>query len=260
MITDNTGPNGELNTDAFQLAMLQYRNTPNQNTKLSPGMCIFGRPIKDFIPIIPGKYKPHETWRSILQCREEALRNRHMKTADRLSEHTKQLPPLVVGNRVRLQNQIGAHPQKWDKTGSIVEVRQFDQYVVRVDGSGRVTLRNRKFLRKYIPVILLKLPVSITDLVNPPTRLAVSRNDILPRQPTTPPPPIGLSSPSATCRSDSDIPAPSSPLQLGTVPPSSPSTTIQVEPSSSDPPADVILRRSTRAKRQPTRFSDYEMS
>jgi len=31
-------------------------------------------------------------------------------------------------------------------------VRQFDQYVVKVDGSGRVTLRNRKFLRKYIPV------------------------------------------------------------------------------------------------------------
>lgn len=31
-------------------------------------------------------------------------------------------------------------------------MRQFDQYVVKVDGSGRVTLRNRKFLRKYVPV------------------------------------------------------------------------------------------------------------
>ncbi len=34
----------------------------------------------------------------------------------------------------------------------VVEVRQFDQYVVKVDGSGRMTLRNRKFLRKYTPV------------------------------------------------------------------------------------------------------------
>ena len=42
---------------------------------------------------------------------------------------------------------------EWDKTGSVVEVRQFDQYVVRVDGSGRMTLRNRKFPRKYVPVI-----------------------------------------------------------------------------------------------------------
>ena len=40
LITNNTGPNGELNTDAFQRAMLQYRNSPATNTKLSPAMCI----------------------------------------------------------------------------------------------------------------------------------------------------------------------------------------------------------------------------
>ena len=39
-----------------------------------------------------------------------------------------------------------------DKKGVVIEVRQFDQYVIRVDGSGRVTLRNRKFLRRYTPV------------------------------------------------------------------------------------------------------------
>ena len=61
--------------------------------------------------------------------------------------------PLVVGDCVRVQNQTGPHPLKWDKTGIIIEVRQFDQYVVKVDGSGRVTLRNKKFLRKYIPAL-----------------------------------------------------------------------------------------------------------
>lgn len=75
-----------------------------------------------------------------------------MKIAERLEQHTKRLPPLRVGDRVRLQNQIGPHSKKWDKTGFIVEVKQHDQYVVRVDGSRRVTLRNRKFLRHYIPV------------------------------------------------------------------------------------------------------------
>ena len=116
-------------------------------------MCLFGRPIKDFIPILPGRYKPHDTWRQTLAAREEALRNRHMKTHERWSEHTKQLPPLRVGDFVRIQNQIGHHPKKWDKTGTVIEVRQFNQYVVRVDGSGRVTLRNRKFLRKHAPVV-----------------------------------------------------------------------------------------------------------
>ena len=34
----------------------------------------------------------------------------------------------------------------------MTEVHQFDQYVVRVDGSGRITLCNHKFLRQYVPV------------------------------------------------------------------------------------------------------------
>jgi len=153
MIADNTGKDGNLNTDSFQRAILQYRNTPDRDTNVSPAMCLFGRPIRDFIPIHPGKYFPHSTWRETMTAREEALRNRHMKDCERLSEHTRVLPPLVVGDCVRIQNQIGPYPTKWDKTGIIIEVRQFNQYVVRVDGSGRVTLRNRKFLKKYTPVV-----------------------------------------------------------------------------------------------------------
>ena len=46
----------------------------------------------------------------------------------------------------------------------MIEVRQFDQYVVRVDGSGRVTLRNRKFLRKYTPAVIdRELPLSTSN-------------------------------------------------------------------------------------------------
>ena len=153
MILNNTGPDGNLNVDAFQRAILQYRNTPDQHTSLSPAMILFGRPIKDFIPILPGAYRPHNTWRELLHDREIALRNRHQKACERLTEHTKRLPPLVIGDYVRLQNQIGNNPRKWDRTGKVIEVKQFDQYVVRVDGSGRQTTRNRQFLRKYTPAI-----------------------------------------------------------------------------------------------------------
>ena len=154
LLMENTGPGGTLNTDKFQCAILQYRNTPERDTGLSPAMCVFGRAIRDFIPVHPGRYLPHPAWRETLVAREEALRNRHHKICERLTEHTRDLPPLKVGDHVRIQNQSGVHPTKWDRTGIIVEVRQYHQYIVHVDGSGRVTLRNRKFLRKYTPVVM----------------------------------------------------------------------------------------------------------
>ena len=206
MITSNTSPSGKLNTDSFRIAMLQYRNTPDPETKISPAMCIFGRPIKDFIPILPGRYQPHPTWQDTLQKREEALRNRHVKAAERWSEHTKRLPPLRVGDTVRIQNQTGPQPRRWERTGTVVEVRQFDQYLVRVDGSRRVTLRNRKFLRRYIPAGPRQQPVTaervthkqpspfvkpftpvVTQHVDTPTPAPSVEADH-PTAPTTPPP------------------------------------------------------------------------
>ena len=126
-------------------------------------MIVFGRPIRDFIPILPGRYQPHKTWEETLTAREEAPRNRHMRAHERWSEHTKRLPPLQVGDHVRIQNQIGNFPKRWDKTGTVIEVRQFDQYAIKMHGSGRVTLRNRKFLRRYLPVITPAKPRSILD-------------------------------------------------------------------------------------------------
>ena len=153
MIVGNTDVSGNLDTDAFQKAMLVYRNTPQPDTHISPAICIFGHPIRSPVPVLPGKYRPHPTWQDTLQKREEALRLRHLKTAERLAIGTRPLPPLKVGDHVRIQNQVGQNPRKWDRTGTIIEVKQFDQYAVRVDGSGRVTLRNRKFLRRFTPVM-----------------------------------------------------------------------------------------------------------
>ena len=153
MLMDNVQADGSLETDKFLRAMLQYRNTPDPVTGISPAQCIFGRQIRDFIPVHPGRFEPHPIWQATMLSREDALRHRHMKQAERLNLHTKRLPPLKVGDHVRVQNQTGNHPLKWDKTGTVVEVRQFDQYAVRLDGSRRVTLRNRKFLRKFIPIM-----------------------------------------------------------------------------------------------------------
>ena len=39
----------------------------------------------------------------------------------------------------------------------------FDQYAIRIDGSGRMTTCNRKFLRKYLPVQTTPLHLTIDD-------------------------------------------------------------------------------------------------
>ena len=77
-----------------------------------------------------------------------------MRDDDQWTAHTQHLSPLSVGDFVRLKNQVGPPPNKWDKTGRVLEVRQFDQYVIKVDGYCRMTLRNRKFLRKSSQVAL----------------------------------------------------------------------------------------------------------
>ncbi len=86
LIAGNVGNDGTLDIDTFQRAILQYRNTPDPSTKMSPATCLFGRSVKDLIPILPGKYCPHATWKESLQLREEALCHGHQ---EKWTEHTK---------------------------------------------------------------------------------------------------------------------------------------------------------------------------
>ena len=150
MLSENVGSGGKLDTNSFNMALMQYRNTPDK-TGVSPAMAVFGRQIRDFCPVTPNKYEPHGSWKHQMEDREKALRKRHVHMKERLTEHTKTLPNLETGTTVYVQNQMGNFPRKWDKTGVIVESRPHQQYVIRLDGSRRATLRNRKFIREYTP-------------------------------------------------------------------------------------------------------------
>ena len=96
LLTGNVTANGNLDSDAFQRAILQYRNTPDPATRMSPAMCVFGRPVKDLIPILPGKFDLHTMWKQNLDIRERALSHKHALADRRWTEHTKSLPPMAV--------------------------------------------------------------------------------------------------------------------------------------------------------------------
>ncbi|XP_056287434.1 atherin-like [Pseudoliparis swirei] len=152
----NTGPSGSLDQDRFLRAMLQLRNTPDPDCNLSPAQIIFGRPLRGSLSFVNRLEKfsnPHIRllWRDAWAAKEDALRTRMSRTTESLGTHSRPLRPLALGERVFLQNQQGPSPHKWDRSGIVVESLSHDQYRVRVDGSGRLTLRNRRFLRAYTP-------------------------------------------------------------------------------------------------------------
>ena len=193
LLRSNTGPTGSLDHDLFVRAMLKLRNTPDPDCKLSPAQIIFGRPLRDSLSFVNRleKYSnPHVllTWRQAWKAKEESLCSRITRTTESLRDHSRPLHPLAPGDRIFIQNQQGNNPTKWDRSG-IVESLGNDQYKIKVDGSGRLTLRNRRFLRAYTPVTL--------SIEHQPVTLPRTQNDNI----QTPQPPIPLLDSNLPCDS-----------------------------------------------------------
>ena len=146
ILTTNTDGSGSLNHDKVACALLTYRNTPVQGMQFSSAIMIYGRPIKDHLPSL----QPIHSGRRL--AGETSLAKWFAKSKEAYDKHTHTLQQLIIGDEVLVQNQMGPHPKRWSRTGTIVEVMPHWQYRIRVHGSNRVTLRNRKFLRKFTPV------------------------------------------------------------------------------------------------------------
>ena len=103
LLRENIGLDGKLNTDRFQRAVMQYRNTPDRDTGRSPAQVIFGRELRDFLPAPLNRYKPHQRWLLLQEDREKALRKRALQNTEKLSSHTRLLPSLEVNDTEQVQ-------------------------------------------------------------------------------------------------------------------------------------------------------------
>ena len=155
MLRSNTDSNGNLDTAKVTKALLQYRNTPIPGHGMSPAFMLFGRQLRDALPTCPNLQsllgKPGTVWSEIRLRREVASAKKRAESEDYYNDHKRPLPPLIVGDTVSVQNMSGSHPLRWDRTGVIVERLEHRQYLVKIDGSGRVLLRTRSHLRKINP-------------------------------------------------------------------------------------------------------------
>ena len=100
LLRENINHDGSLSTDKYLRAILTHRNTPDPDTGVSPAQVLFGRPIRDFMPILPGKFSPQEGWRLAQEDRERALRLQYCRGKEKWLKHTKQLSGLAVGDTV----------------------------------------------------------------------------------------------------------------------------------------------------------------
>ncbi|XP_045101471.1 uncharacterized protein K02A2.6-like [Portunus trituberculatus] len=143
LLRANTGAGGSLDTDRAAVALLQYLNTPLRGINKSPAQLAMGRQLRDGVSVHHQHYKVDICWQQALRAREREAAWQQEAWANRQGT-PRTLTPLTLGSQVWVQE---PSTRKWDRRGVVTEVRPHRQYTLKLEGSGRLPLRNRRHLR-----------------------------------------------------------------------------------------------------------------
>ncbi len=165
LIRGNTGPRGHIDTDKIAMALLQHRNTPLRGMEEAPSELALGRQLRDTVPLPRKRYQINPKWAHHLRVRESEMSKQNKISKEKHDMHAKELEELGVGDNVFCQD---TRTNKWTKSGMVVESCGNQQYKVKMDGSGRLSLRNRKHLREQHARIVVPLVhvAPKTDITN----------------------------------------------------------------------------------------------
>jgi hypothetical protein len=229
----SVGPNGSLDHNKAARALLLQRNTPMHESELSPAEILFGQPIRDHLPRVENIKRE---WKEVGRARETEFTKRIIQNTARYDDSaSRQLKPLPIGESVAVQDRVHGK-KRWHQTGVVLESNpSIRQYLVRIDGSNRVTQRNRRHLQQIDEECANR---STIDDEAPPQRREVPREETVARsqasQPVAP----------NNCLEDQDISVASYP-----------ETDFLVEKAANSVDTNVPqLRRSVRARRPVTKL------
>ena len=137
-----------INWDILSRSLLQYRNTPCRKDGLSPAQKLFGHPVQDTLPAHRRSFAPE--WQRSIEAAEITSTQERERAQASYNQHAYSLPDLEIGNRVALQNNTS---KMWDIYGTITATGPYRRYFIKTH-SGRVLVRNRRFIRKRSPISL----------------------------------------------------------------------------------------------------------
>ena len=127
-------------------SLLQYRNTPCRKDGLSPARKLYGTPVQDHLPAHRRSFA--EEWqRSSVEVDKSRTRTQQ-ESESYYNQRAHQLPDIVVGSNVALQDPT---TKQWNIYGTVTAVGPHRRYFVKTQ-SGRVLIRNHRFLRRRVPV------------------------------------------------------------------------------------------------------------
>ena len=122
IIQDNLSSYGFLDNDKAAQAIMQYRNTPLSELKLSKSQILFFRQLRDHLPSHASNYTFHESWCKLAIQRQQLVNPRDKKIEKPYDLKAGKLQPLPLFTSVLIREQGTKHYKKWNKTGRIIEL------------------------------------------------------------------------------------------------------------------------------------------
>ena len=117
-----------------------------------PSSSCFRAPAAGLDPMTRDTFKVSNTWIQAQHQREIALARKKQGFDRGIQYHSSPPYPNRLWHACGIcQNQRGDLPTRWGKTGLIIEAKAHRQYTVKMDGSGRITTRNWRFLSPISP-------------------------------------------------------------------------------------------------------------
>ena len=129
-------------------ALLQYRNTPSRKDGQSPAQKLFGHPIQDTLPAHRRAFDSE--WQRSSQAAEKRAITTREAVERSYNHHARILPEIIVGSKVALQNN---ETKRWNIYETVTDIGPHRRYFVKTQ-SGRILVRNRRFLRRRVPTSL----------------------------------------------------------------------------------------------------------